>query len=77
MEAWGGWLASIKENIVEMGHLGGGQEISREGTKDLPMGLDSITGFMIVNAASHEDAMKMAESNPYITSIRVYELMQH
>ena len=77
MEAWGKWMASIKDSIVEMGHLGGGREISRAGTEELPMGLESITGFMIVNAASHEDALRMAENNPYITSIRVYELMQH
>lgn len=77
MEAWGKWMASIKDSIVEMGHLSGGREISRDGTEDLPMGLESITGFMIVNAASHEDALRMAENNPYITSIRVYELMQH
>ncbi len=77
MEAWGNWMASMKDSIVEMGHLSGGREISKEGTEDLPMGLESTTGFMIVNAASHDDAMQMAESNPYITSIRVYELMQH
>ena len=77
MEAWGEWIASIKDSIVEMGHLSGGREISRDGTEELPMGLESITGFMIVNAASHEDALRMAENNPYITSIRVYELMQH
>jgi hypothetical protein len=77
MAAWGEWMASIKDSIVEMGHLSGGREISKDGTEDLPMGLESITGFMIVNAASHEDALQMAENNPYITSIRVYELMQH
>jgi hypothetical protein len=77
MAAWGEWMAAIKDSIVEMGHLGGGREISKDGTEDLPMGLESITGFMIVNAASHEDALQMAENNPYITSIRVYELMQH
>jgi hypothetical protein len=76
MEAWGSWLASIKDSIVEMGHLSGGREISKEGTQDLPMDLEATTGFMIVNAANHDDAMKMAEGNPYITSIRVYELMQ-
>jgi hypothetical protein len=57
--------------------MSGGSEISRDGAKDLPMDLDAITGCMIVNAASHDDAMKMAASNPFITSIRVYEWMQH
>jgi hypothetical protein len=75
MEAWGKWFESIKDNIVDKGHLSGGREISSEGTKDLPLGLESITGFMIVTAESLDEAEKMAESNPYITSIRVYEMM--
>ena len=75
MAAWGAWLESIKDNIVDMGHLSGGREISKAGTKDLPLGLESITGFMIVSADSLDEAEKMAQSNPYISSIRVYELM--
>ncbi len=75
MATWGQWLESIKDNIIDMGHLSGGREISKAGTKDLPLGLESITGFMIVSADSLDEAEKMAQSNPYITSIRVYELM--
>ena len=75
MEAWGKWFESIKDNIVDKSHLSGGREISSEGTKDLPLGLDSITGFMIVTAESLDEAEKMSQSNPYITSIRVYEMM--
>ena len=76
MGAWGKWFESIKENIVDMGgHFSGGREISSEGTKDLPLSLDSITGFTIVSAESLDDAEKMAQSNPHISSIRVYEMM--
>ena len=75
MESWGKWLESIKDSIIDMGHLSGGREISDAGTKELPLGLESITGFMIVSADSLDDAEKMAQSNPYITSIRVYEMM--
>ena len=75
MAAWGKWFESIKDNIVDMGHLGGGREISKTGTKDLPLGLESITGFVIISADSLDDAEKMARSNPYISSIRVYEMM--
>ena len=75
MEAWGKWFESIKDSIVDKGHLFNGREISATGTEDLPMGLEAITGFMIVNAESLEQAEEMASSNPYITSIRVYELM--
>lgn len=75
MAAWSKWFESIKDNIIEMGHLPRGREISKAGTKDLPLGLESITGFLIVSADSLDDAEKMAQSNPYITSIRVYEVM--
>ena len=77
MAAWGAWLESIKDNIVDMGHLSGGREISKAGTKDLPLGLESITGFMVMRADSLDEAEKMAQSNPYISSILVYELMSN
>jgi hypothetical protein len=74
MGAWSKWFEQIKNNIVEMGGFGSAREISKDGTKDLPLGLDSITGFVIVNAENLEAAETMARSNPYITSIRVYEV---
>ncbi len=77
MEAWGTWMASIKGNIVDMGQLSDGREISKAGTNKLPMGLESITAYMTIAADNLEEAMKMAETNPYISSIRVYELISH
>jgi hypothetical protein len=76
MQAWGKWFESIRENIVETGsHFTRGREISREGTRELPLGPDSITGFTIVSAESLDHAEKMARNNPFISSIRVYEMM--
>ncbi len=76
MAAWGKWFESMKDHIIDMGgHFRGGREISKAGTKGLPLGLESITGFTIVSADSLDDAEKMAQSNPYISSIRVYEVM--
>jgi len=60
---------------ISGGHFRGGREISKAGTKDLPLGRESITGFTIVSADSLDDAEKMAQTNPYISSIRVYEVM--
>jgi hypothetical protein len=74
MTAWSKWFEGIKGNIVDMAGFGSGREISKDGSKELPLGLDSITGFVIVNAESLEAAEKMAQSNPYISSIRVYEV---
>ncbi|MEK6753501.1 MAG: hypothetical protein AABZ00_14685 [Chloroflexota bacterium] len=76
MGAWSKWFESIGEKIVDPGSpLGNGREISRSGTKELPMGLDSLTGYTVINAESMEEAEKIAKSCPMITSIQVYEAM--
>ena len=75
MSAWGKWFESIKDRIIDMGgHFSSGREVSKNGTRDLPLGLESITGFTIVSADSLDDAEKIARGNPYISSIRVYEV---
>ena len=76
MAAWGNWFDSMEDHTIDMGgHFRGGREISKAGTKDLPLGPKSVTGFTIINADSLDDAERMARSNPYISSIRVYEVM--
>ena len=75
MQAWGKWFETIKDNVSEKGHFPLDREFSKSGAKDLPFGADTITGFVTVKAASFEEAEKMAKTNPYISSIRVYEVM--
>jgi len=76
MAAWGSWFESIADNSVENGGFhGGAREISHDGSKDLPMAMDSITGYSIINAESLDEAEKIAQGNPFIASIRVYEIM--
>jgi hypothetical protein len=78
MAAWGKWFESIADRTVEQGGFHtGAREISRSGTRDLPMGMDSITGYSIINAESLDDAEKIAQANPFIASIRVYEITPH
>ena len=74
MEAWGKWFESISDKMVDQGtSFSQGREISLAGTKDLPLGLESITGFNIIQAEDLNEAEKIAQSCPFITSIRVYE----
>ena len=76
MAAWGKWFESIADKSVENGGFhGGAREISQSGTRDLPMDMESITGYSIINAESLDDAEKIAQGNPFIASIRVYEIM--
>ena len=74
MAAWGKWFETIKPHTVEMGGFGRGREISKDGMRDLPLGPDSVTGFTIVNAPSLDEAEQMAQGNPFISSIRIYEV---
>lgn len=74
MTAWKKWFDSIKGSMVEMIGFGAGRELSNGGVKDLPLGLESLTGMVIVSAENLDEAQKIAATNPYITSIRIYEL---
>jgi len=74
MEAWKAWFASIADKQVEQGGFSGGREISKDGTRELAWNMGSITGYNIIEAESLDDAEKLARSNPFIASIRIYEL---
>lgn len=76
MGAWGKWFEATADQTADKGGFhGAAREISHGGASDLPMGMDSITGYSIINAASLEEAEKIANDNPFIASIRVYEIM--
>lgn len=74
MKAWGEWFKSIADKQVDQGGFSGGREISKTGTKELPWGMDSITGYNIIEAEDLAAAEKVAQGNPFIASIRVYEI---
>jgi hypothetical protein len=74
MEAWGKWFESIADKQLDQGGFSGGREISKSGTRELPWGAESITGFNIIEAEDLDAAEKIAQGNPYIASIRIYEI---
>jgi len=74
MKAWKAWFASIADQQVDQGGFSGGREISKSGTRDLPWNMESITGYNIIEAESLDAAEKLAQSLPFIASVRVYEL---
>jgi hypothetical protein len=78
MAAWGAWFESVADKTVDQGGFhGGAREISHSGVRDLPMEMDSITGFSIINAESIEEAEAIAKENPLIAAIRVYEISEN
>lgn len=74
MAAWKSWFESIADVQVAQGGFSGGREISKDGTKDLLWGRESITGYNIIEAESLDAAVEIAQGNPFIDSIRIYEL---
>ena len=77
MAAWGKWFTSVADHTVENAGLRNGREIKREGASALPMGPDALTGYTILSAESIEDAERLAAGNPFISSIRIYEIATH
>jgi hypothetical protein len=74
MEAWRKWSESIADTQVDQGRFSGGREIPKGGTKELPWDMELITGYSIIEAEDLGAAEKIAQDNPFIASIRVYEI---
>ncbi len=77
MAKWGEWFASIRDATVENIGFAGGREVTRSGVDDLGWDRDCLTGLTIVEAEDIDAAQAMAETCPFITAIRVYELRSH
>lgn len=74
MEAWRTWFESFADKQVDQGGFSGGREVSRRGTTDLPWGMESITGYNVIEAEDLDAAVIVAQDCPYIGSVRVYEI---
>ena len=78
MQSWMQWLKSVEDKVADMGNgLGQGKEITKGGVTDLPIDLDAITAYMVFNAENIEEAEKIAQGCPMITSVKVYEIRTH
>ena len=74
MEGWNQWFQKIAGKQVDRGGLGDGREISASGTKDLPFGKDSITGYTVIEAKDLDEAESIAKACPIVASTSVYEI---
>lgn len=75
MGAWQEWFQSIADRTVDQGGFwSGGREFTAEGSNELPFGADSITGYLIFHADNRDEAEKIAEGCPIVSSNRVYEI---
>jgi hypothetical protein len=82
MAAWGKRFARVAPLTIEYVGLRGGREITQPRTADLTMGRDSITGYTFVSTDNIDEAQQLAASNPpasnpFVSAIRICELMTH
>ena len=74
-EAWMTWFADVGDRMVDSGNPASrGVEVTRDGVQELSVGLDSLTGYSIIQAADMAEAVELAKTNPMITSVVVHEL---
>jgi hypothetical protein len=74
MAAWGKWFEDIAEVTVENVGLLPGKEVSSEGVKEIPFDSQVTTGYTIIEVESLDEAVKIAQDCPFITSLRVQEV---
>jgi len=77
MESWNQRFKSIKETIVDQIGLSNGKKVTKKGITELPMDKDTITGYVVIKAENMNEAIKIAQMCPMVTSIKVYEVRSH
>jgi hypothetical protein len=65
MKAWGDWMATHRASVVVEGSpLGKTKRTSSQGVADIR---NNMTGYVMVQAESHEAAARMFENHPHFT----------
>lgn len=77
MQAWRNWFEDNGERTLENVGLRNGREVTKAGASALAMGGEALTGYTIINARDLDEAEEVARSNPFISGIRIYELIRH
>jgi len=77
MASWMKWFEDIKDVTVENVGLNPGKEVSSTGIKDINFDDQVTTGFTIIEVESLDEAVKIAQACPSITSIKVQEVRSH
>jgi hypothetical protein len=74
-KAWMDWFTSVGDAMVDSGNaMSAGVEVTQAAVTSLELGLDSFTGYSIINAEDMDSAIALAKTNPMITSVVVHDL---
>ena len=74
--AWQTWFATVGERFVDSGNpLGNCIEVTKSGSNGLSPDQGAATGYSIISAESREEAVRLLDDCPFITSVRLYEAL--
>ncbi|MGI9577230.1 MAG: YciI family protein [Microthrixaceae bacterium] len=67
MAAWGAWFATLGESLLDGGNpTAEARTVASDGSVTSDGGANPLTGYSLVDAASIDDAVKMAKSCPIL-----------
>ena len=76
MDAWQRWFATVGDRFVDSGNpLGNCLEVTKTGSREMSPDQGAATGYSIISAESREEAERLLEGCPMISSVRLYEAM--
>ena len=74
MDAWQRWFESIGDHVIDSGNpFGEVRTVTRDGVGELPRDKNAITGYIIIRARDMDEAVKLLERCPIVTSVRIHE----
>ncbi len=74
--AWQSWFAKVGDRFVDSGNpLASCREVTRAGSRELSPDQGAATGYSIISAESAEEAERLLEGCPFVTSVRLCEAM--
>jgi hypothetical protein len=77
MQLWKAWFEKIAPHTLENIGFRAAREVTSSGVQELPFDKTAITGLSIVEAEDMDAAQALTEGNPFVSAIRIYEIMQH
>ena len=69
MAAWNTWIGGLGSRMVDAGNpIGAARTIAANGSVSEGGGANALTGYSVIEAASLDDAVKLAKSCPQLSS---------
>jgi hypothetical protein len=74
MDAWQAWFAEVGDRFVDSGNpFSAAFEVTRSGSRAISGGDGAATGYAILSVETREEAERLLEASPFVSSVRIYQ----